>query len=437
MPCDTKVKADNALTATSNLVRRDNPIPGLGLLLDPARLLAELRGHLDTSLIDDIRLDYLRYKPGMNCLARYQLSVNGHTISAYAKAHGEDAGNKIGKSMERPVIDGILGPGRVVLGEPQIIFSTFPNDSKLTSLQCLSDTVYRKRVFSRLFGPDSRWQNSQFGEALNYKPERRYVVRLTRSDNESALVKFYSPDAYAKARTVSRKLAGSRQDFYPETIGRSKKHSAVAYLWQPGITLRQLNNQGKLGLSDIEATAESLAEFHASGKQGLSPLRSLEQAERLNALAAHVGVLLPGLEQRAKRVAQQLVQWLDQQTPVRQPVHGDFYDKQAIVNNGTARLIDLDAARLDNPLLDLGSYIAHLERHVDRQGLSMSEVETQKNTLITEYERLTNTIHEDHLNKYIALGLFDLIHQPFRDWSRDWPAETEQLLARVEILCAS
>ncbi len=437
MPCETTLNEDNDLTATSDLVRRDNGIPGLGLLLDPARLLDELREYMDISRVDDIKLDYLRYKPAMNCLARYQLSIDGCTITAYAKAHAEDAVYKIGKSMERPVFDGILGPGRVVLKEPQIIFSTFPNDSKLASLQCISDENYRRRVFGRLFGPDSRWQNSRLGEALNYKPERRYVVRLTRSDGESALVKFYSTNAYAKARTISRKLAGSRQGFYPETIGRSKKYSAVAYHWQSGKTLRQLNILGKLGLSDLAATAESLAEFHTSGKQGLSPPGPAEQVERLRALAEYVGVLLPGLELRARHAAKQLMLQLDQQTPVRQPVHGDFYDKQAIANNGAVRLIDLDAARLDNPLLDLGNYIAHLERRVGRQDLSISEVETQKNTLIREYERLTGSIHEDQLNQYIALGLFGLIHQPFRDWSRDWPAETEQLLARVESLCAS
>ena len=234
-----KVNADNTLTATSNLVRRDNGIPGLGLLLDPARLLTELSGYLDVDRIDEFTLNYLRYKPGMNCLARYQVITKGHTMYAYAKAHGADAGNKMRKSVERPVINGFLGPGRVVLDASQIIFSTFPNDSKLASLQCFADTVYRERLFHRLFGPDSKWQESTPGEGLNYKPERRYVARLERADGKSALLKFYSDAGYAKARTISRKLGGSRPGFYPEAIGRSKKHNVVAYHWQPGVTLRQ------------------------------------------------------------------------------------------------------------------------------------------------------------------------------------------------------
>ncbi len=437
MPCELNVQAGKTLAATSDLVRRDSNIPGLGLVLDPARLLAALRGQLDISRVDDIKLVYLRYKPGMNCLVRYQLYTDGCTISAYAKAHGEDAASKMSKSMERTVIDGALGPGRVVLEDRQVIFSTFPNDAKLASLRCLSDADYRQRLFSRLFGPDSKWQGSTLGQPLNYKPERRYVVRLTRADGESALVKFYSRSGYAKARTISRRLGGNREGFYPKTLGRSKKHALIAYQWQPGITLRQLSNDGKLDLSDFTAVADSLVEFHGSGRGGLSPLKPGEQNQRLSALAEQAGFLLPHLYQRAKRVAQQLAQWLDSQVPVRQPVHGDFYDKQVIVSAGNVRLIDLDAARLDNPLLDLGSYIAHLERQVSNHAMAVTDAETQIGIFVSSYEKLTGSIDTGQLNKYIALGLFDLIHQPFRDWAADWPEQTDQLLQQVENLFAA
>jgi len=437
VPCESKVQVDNALTATSDLVRRDSSIPGLGLMLDPARLLKSLHTHLDISRVDSIKLNYLRYKPGMNSLARYELSAHGHTICAYAKAHGQDARIKADKSRDRPVVDGVLGPGRVVLEDPQIIFSTFPNDAKLINLQCLSDTTYRNRLFNRVFGPDSAWRESTFGEALNYKPERRFVARLSRADGEYALAKFYTRSGYAKAHAISRKLTRSRHGFFPETIGRSKKYTVVAYRWQPGTTLRQLNTDSRLSGSDLIATAEALAELHASSCDGLAMPEPSVQLARLGALADQLGVLLPHLDQRAKSVAQKMAHWLETETPVRQPVHGDFYDKQAIANNGKVTLIDLDAACLGNPLLDLGSYIAHLERQAGNHSISTTDLETQKGSLISAYEQLTGSICADHLNRYIALGLFALIHHPFRDWSLDWPAQTEQLLERVETLLSS
>lgn len=428
------METNNAIDAAADLVRRDVSIPGLGLMLDPSRLLTELGEKLDCSQVEDIKLAYIRYKPGMNCLARYELSADGHSIIAYAKAYGQDATGKISKSAERPVIDGKLGPGRVVLEDHQIIFSTFPNDAKLASLRCLNDVEFRQRLFRRLFGQDSAWYDSRPTRALNYKPERRYVARFTRSDGKSALLKFYSRSGYAKARIISRKFGRSGERFYPETIGRSKKHAVVAYHWQPGTTLRQLSNEGELKLDSIAAAAGALAEFHASERGGLIPIEAGEQAARLSAHAEQAGILLPQLRQRANRVAQQLTEWRAGLEPVLLPVHGDFYDKQVIVCDGNARLIDLDAARMDDPLLDLGSYIAHLERQAVSYAMAGIDVETHRKTLIRAYEQAAGHACMAQLNKYIALGLFDLIHQPFRDWAQDWPAQTEQLLERVEAL---
>jgi len=392
---------------------------------------------MDISKVDEIKLDYLRYKPGMNCLARYELKTHGNTIWAYAKAHGQDAGIKLEKSRDRPAINSVLGPGRIVLKDQQITFSIFPNDAKLFNLQCLSDSTYRKRLFTRVFGVDSPWRECVLDEILNYKPERRYVTRLKRPDGQYALAKFYTKRGYVKAHIISRKLNRNRFSHYPETLGRSTKYKVVAYQWQPGITLRQLNTCGKLSSSDLIATAESLAELHGSACDGLTLPDAGVQLDQLEALVVQLGVLLPHLHQRAENISQKLARWLNNQPPVRQPVHGDFYDKQAIVNNGKVKLIDLDAACLGNPMLDLGNYIAHLESQACNQALSGTEVETQKNTLTNAYEQSTSHICIDDLDRYTALGLFALIHHPFRDWSPVWPTQTERLLERVENLLGS
>jgi len=430
------VQTNNAIDAAVDIVRRDAGIPGLGLLLDPARLLAGLTGLSDCSRVEKIRLKYLRYKPGMNCLARYELHANGHTTSAYAKAYGQDSASKLNKSAQRAVVDGMLGPGRVVLNEQQIVFSTFPNDAKLVSLQRLGSVDLQQRLFRRVFGPDSEWQTSVPGPALNYKPERRYVTRLERADGECALVKFYSRSGFERARTINRKLGISRQGFYPKIIGRSKKHAVIAYRWQPGTTLRQLNTDGKLALPDLVATAKSLAGLHASGQDGLAPVKPAAQAERLSALAEQTGFLLPHLRQRAMQMAEQLAQWLNGRASARQPVHGDFYDKQAIVRDGQVKLIDLDAAHLGNPLLDLGNYIAHLEKQANTPGMAALDTRIHADTLVDAYIQSNRGLQTDQLSRYIALGLFNLIHQPFRDWQADWPAQTERLLDRAAALFA-
>lgn len=430
------MKTENILTARSDLVRRDSAISGLALLLEPARLLAGLQSSLDVGQVENIELNYLRYKPGMNCLARYDLAVDGQRVTAYAKAHGSDARIKIGKSMERPVSDGVLGPGRVVLRDHQVIFSTFPNDAKLVSLQSLSEPRFYRRLLERIFGSNHQWLDSTPGTALNYKPERRYVTRLMRPDGVSSLVKFYSSGGYARARTISRKLTRNRDSFYPETFGRSKKYRVVAYRWQPGKTLRQLHNDGALSTSDLMATAGSLAEFHNSGSSGLSRPGREEVSRRLDAVADQLAILLPPLERPAKTMANRLAEWVQTDTQAVTPVHGDFYDKQVVVNDGEVRLIDLDSACLGDPLMDLGSYVAHLERLAINHGISAEEAEIQREILVGAYERLVGSISRSQLDRHIAMSLFTLIHHPFRDWARDWPVQTRRLLERVEKLYA-
>lgn len=435
-PSDSKVQTEDVITARSTLVRKDDAINGLGLLLDPARLLDELRSSMDIGQVENIELNYLRYKPGMNCLARYGLQVNGQQVTAYAKAHGDDAETKIGKSMERAVSNGVLGPGRVVLDDPRVIFSTFPNDAKLVSLQSLIDPGLHRRLLGRIFGSNYQWLDSTPGEALNYKPERRYVTRFTRPDGVSSLIKFHSSGGYARARTISRKLTRNRDSFYPETIGRSKKYRVVAYRWQPGKTLRQLHNEGELTASDLMATARSLAEFHASGSSGLSRTGREALSLRLNAIAEQTGILMPRLKNPAIAMAHRLADWAHSESPPMTPVHGDFYDKQAVVDDGTVRLIDLDSACLGDPVMDLGSYVAHLERLAINRGISAVDVETQKETLVGAYEHLRGDVCRSRLDKHVAMSLFTLIHHPFRDWAHDWPMQTRHLLERVETLFA-
>ena len=115
-------------------------------------------------------------------------------------------------------------------------------------------------------------------------------------------------------------------------------------------------------------------------------------------------------------------------------MHGDFYDKQVIVDSGKASLIDFDESCLGDPALDLGNYTAHLEWHVTGDGMARTALEQQQQALVTAYERVAGPVPEMQLDKYTALGLFRLLHHPFRDWEEDWPVKTEQLLVRVESL---
>jgi hypothetical protein len=410
---------------SADLTRRDTRIPGLGLLLEPGRLLDSLHAQLARAPIEDIKPGYLRYKPGMNCLARYQICVGGRWLNAYAKAHGPDMSDKLKKAVERPSVDTAIGPGRLLLQDTGVIFSMFPNDAKLPTLLRLQDEASCHRLLKRIFQPQSGWQDGRVKKVLNYKPERRHVIQVRRADGEAALLKFYTRSGFARARAVSRGSA---------FIGESRKHGAIAYRWKPGSSLRELAARGELAAEHLAATGHELAAFHAGARKGLSRPDSGIEAKQINALGMQIGFLLPQLQDRAMRLAIGLIGWLDDRPLPDTPVHGDFYDKQVIVGKGDITLIDFDGARLDDPLADLGSYRAHLEHRVVSHEMSGSAADQQWQALVSAYESAAGTVPEDQLDRYVALGLFRLIHHPFRDCEEAWQEKTEQLLARAECL---
>ena len=421
--------ADKAVSA-ADMVRRDNAIAGLGLLLAPEQLRDHLNRQLGSKVIDHITLNYLRYKKGINCLGRYDIKAGGRTITAFAKAHGPDSSAKISKAVQRPATDSVIGPGRVLLPEAGIVFSVFPNDAKLPSLARLQSDHHRRRLLARLFGQQSPWLDSEIIEVFNYKPERRHVVRLQRADGHSALLKFYTTKGFSRALSIHHAVG----QLVPEALGFSRKHGVIAYRWQPGDSLQDLGTRVHLLPGCLAATATALAAVHASDPSGVySP--DLDQRENsLYDLARQLGFLLPHLRKRALRMACKLVDWLRRQSPGTALVHGDFYDKQVIVNGDEAKLIDFDEVSLGDPLLDLGNYRAHLEWDVARGAMAKSELEQQQRTLLSAYERAAGPVQAMQLRNYTALGLFRLLHHPFRDWEDDWPAKTERLLSRVERL---
>src|SRR5687768_106194 len=122
----------------ADLVRRDTALPGLGIVLDPEALVDVLRRSLPGADLGSVRATYVKYKPGTNCLAGYQLTVSGRVVDLYAKAYGVHASRKLQKARENPGTSGALGPGRIPLEDDQIVVSVFPNDAKVRALPTLA-----------------------------------------------------------------------------------------------------------------------------------------------------------------------------------------------------------------------------------------------------------------------------------------------------------
>lgn len=410
-----------------SLIERESSIPGFQYLLGSTQLSSLLERRCGVSGLDDFRLDYLRYKPGMNCIARFECRVGGEWSYGYAKAFGSDAGVKLKKALDQTSHPGPFGKGRLVLKKEQILISFFPNDGKLGTLSRLLEPSLRAELLSRIFKSHNGWEEATF-TTLNYKPERRFVARFTNPAGESATLKFYSAAEFEKVRKFRKRLRDPDGVRIPTWIGGSKAHHVLAFAWLPGSTLRAQIADGEL--EAVHAAGEAIAHFHRAAQPGLARVKHDKLASSLDALARELGILMPELADSAGALAKKAGQWWLQQDDPPVPIHGDFYDKQVIVSDDGVALIDSDNAHLGNPLSDIGCFAAHLERSAINRQLESVDPGAVTEAFLKGYRNINPGINMSELNRHIALSLFQLIHNPLRDRAEDWPAQTAELLKR-------
>lgn len=404
-----------------DIVERDSGIRGLALLLQPEVLAAAIAEQMGETVAAPARVTYLRYKPGVNCIARFELGKQ----LGYAKAFGADAGRKLSKA-------GLYGEGdRLVLEDPRILVSFFPADSKLRSLSRLADAEQRQTLLARIFKTDPSWRDAGL-TTLNYKPERRYVARLLHPDGRAATLKLFGRREFAATRRARKKLQPPPELGMPEWIGGSKIHQAMAYAWLQGEALDKRLAQGQA--DDARLAGEAIARLHASEQPALGKRQSKNPLEVLDSLCRQLSWLAPDLGGEAQEIGAVLTAWWADRIRHRQPVHGDFYDRQVVVQETGVGIIDTDSAHLGSPLEDLGCFLAHLERRTADGILSGEASERAGRALRNGYLDAIPGADLGSLDPYTAFNLFKLTPHPFRDRSPDWPQQTRRLLHRCRQL---
>ena len=417
-----------------SLIRRETGIPGMRYLLEPSGLLDLIRQNGEIRRLDNLEPGYLRYKPGMNCIARFQFIRDGEKHFAYAKAFGKDAAGKISKALEREDPGSVLGPGRVALRDEGILFSVFPNDARLRSVGKLQDPSSRSNLLKRLFKSQPGWESASFSP-LNYKPARRFVAKFQRPDGESATVKFYSRTEFSRVREFRKHLESTPGVRVPDWIGGSKSHHALAFSWLNGTTLRE--NQGAGRTAAMTGAGSILARFHRGHQHRFKPRSAKKACRRTIALAAGLCMILPEITAQADQLARELSVWRAGLKRPELPVHGDFYDKQVLVDGSKLALIDSDDAHLGDPLDDIACFVAHLERHAINGLVNHGDIGKDAGSLIEGYREVNPGLELEDLDRHVAFSLFQLVHHPFRDRADNWPDQTRALLNRCKVLFES
>jgi aminoglycoside phosphotransferase len=370
----------------------DPAVPGLGLLLDDARLRTWLEER-DQRLL---RRCYVRYKPGTSVVVGLQLASG----RAFALAVSAEGRAKLDKLRHRAGDEDVLA----VDPEHDLLLASVWGDRDLPALAALT------RVVGRLVphvGPHEV-------ATLVHKPQRRWVGLVDApSLAQPVLLRAYRRGRVADAAQrlrLARKV--HRAVEVPRLLNRSNRYAALAVEYVPGRTLQAALASGPAQAEVVE-TGRALARVHGRAAAGMPATDLADPA----ATVELVGAVLPSLRLRV----QELLTALGSRRPPRpEPslCHGDFSLDQVVVSTaGTLAFLDWDRGGAGVPAADLGSAVASgLD---DATGLALLEGYSEVRPLPTD------------LDWYVAQAKLLRLADPFRTASPCWAAEVE---ARVEDL---
>lgn len=428
----------------------DRELPGLTVLLDPAKFIEIISDKLSESsfTVANCVIYYVRYKPSTNCIIAYKLSIvnNGEpaAIFAYAKIfRSEDfqaAADKLDNHRWIPV------PGmEPVMALPQqgAILYFFPNDHIIDGLRVLSNPKKIQRILYDHLDkfPEDEWRISD--KKLNimtmrYKPERRAVIRCdTKAVNRetekrkplSVFMRIYAEDDGRRIFEAHRKIYDMSRSSGLFSVPRPIAYIPDRKLFvMEAIRGRQLLDElkGDNGVTAVTRTAFALASL-----QGFDKVEAEEKSwENCMVEAAATGEMvtriLPDQAEPADNILNELKRGHDSSFG-KGLVHGDFYHGQVLYDDQDISIFDFDRLARGDTLMDVGNFIAHLRLLNLQDEIAVSR-EFEK-AFTGAFERAVGRpIPHDNLNKWIAFGLFQLSVTPFRTANPQWRRLTESII---------
>lgn len=414
---------------------KDSSLPGLSILMNPVELSKLIFEYYPAEEFKSGKISYIRYKPGTSCLIAYT-SERSHVSDFYAKVYQPDTSEKLDKA--EIYLSKSLGksPKGIVCNTRNIVLYFFPNDPKLKSL-------------SKIFKPeisDSSLQDffSKKGvtlpegiESLKYKPERRFVAKISGEESFSAALKIYSKESFESAHFNSRVFSSKNILKVPRLLAAFPRKSILIFEWING---SPLDSEVKLpsGEKKLQDVGEALAELHLQNPSNLRNTLPEEEIERWMGIADSIGHTCPHLLDQAKILARRLTDRFVTFKYKPCSLHGDFYSDQILVHGSQIAILDLDRSFSGDPAFDLGMFLAHLERKVAFEKLSSTQRDRYRENLLAGYQKATNNIDwMSRVDFYTAAGLLRIVPENFRNWVEDWPLKTELLLQKAEELLSS
>ncbi|HZR95061.1 MAG TPA: phosphotransferase [Gaiellaceae bacterium] len=304
------------MSTVATALAPDPAFPRRDELLDAASLPARLGPRLGRH-VEECELLRATYHPGRSLRVLLRVEADGETFLVSARMARAGRGSHSDEEL------------------PAAIFR-FPADRKL---------VHLPRLMS---GEWPRIRNVAIASTrvLGYAPERAATVAAhDASGNVIGIVKLLAPDAAARTASIHDALA-ARGFPAPFLLERWPELSALAVAPVAGKAVERLE--------DWAAFGAALAELHA-----LQPVAAPRARASADAAAATIALVRPDVAAAAHRLAAALRRTAEPVVPLV-CLHGDVHPKNALVEAGTATLVDLDDVHAGSAAVDLGSALAGL-----------------------------------------------------------------------------
>lgn len=255
--------------------------------------------------------------------------------------------------------------GRVGWDDGMLI-QVFPEDDGLPGLRAALDAE-RIRGWLRSFGREAG--GPLRARVLRYKPGKRCVIEYVNPGAPDGWVgKVYRGGLglpiFRRWRALYEALAPSPP--LPEPLGFDAEISLLLVTRVAGAALGAAKGPGRL--EGFRRAGEILARLHALGPIRELPDRTLgEESRRLRAVAEKIASAAPPFEAKARALADSVAGGLASLPPRRTACHGEWDAGQLLYSESGAWMFDLDNVRNAHPALDLGSFLASLNRPPRRE----------------------------------------------------------------------
>lgn len=339
--------------------------------------------------------------PGSSITTTYRMEVDG----------GELAGvHDFVATAGRRIPEGAL---IVEDGDSRVGVWRVPFDPALPGMDAALDPERTGRLLTELGVP-----GPEVAPKLRaYRPGRRAVVAVG-GRRHAIYLKLLRPSRVEALHRRHQHLAAFLP--VPHTLGYSQPLGLVALQAMHGSTLRHRLDDPAQPLPEPGEVVALLAGLPepADEHTARSPIERLPDIGRL--LAAIMPDQVDRVEDLIGRIGPDDV-------AASVPVHGDYYEAQLMVSDGTvAGLLDVDTYGWGRPGDDPATMIGHLDlwRHLSAQP---ERVRGYAESLLAMWDRIVDPVD---LRRRAAAVHLTLAPGAFRVQTADWPAET---LARIDM----